>query len=512
MYLLDFTAIHGMFETFNELVDSHWMKKRVGVNYPCSSQTINSLNDLFQNSCKYSPQTMEPCLRFRTSHLIQTISAILILGVAECTVKLSSTLQYPAINCRKHSAVLTEFGAVGDGKTSNTKAFKAAIDSLSKHASDGGAQLIVPPGKWLTGSFHLTSHFTLFLHKDALLLGSTDESEFPRLPPLPSYGTTIGRFTSLIFGTNLTDVIITGNNGTIDGQGATWWTKYPIYSRFEHASSIKFISNAQMIIVSYSCGSDCSDILIQGLTILAPIDSPNTHGIQPDSCTNTRIEDCFIEPGDDCVFVKSGYDQYGIRFGMPSKQLVIRRLTCVSPDNAIISLGSEMSGGIQDVRIEDITAFNMEAGLRIKTAIGRGGFVKDIYVRRLTMKTTKYVFWISGDYNKHPDNGFDPKALPEIHGINYRDVVAENVNVSAKFDGITNDVFTGICLSNVNITLSQTPKALQWNCTNIAGVSSNVTPKPCNLLPEQKGVVCHFPEDKLPIEHVQLKACFATTA
>ncbi|XP_059445322.1 probable polygalacturonase isoform X2 [Corylus avellana] len=476
-----------------------------------------------QNSCKYSPQTMEPCLRFRTSHLIQTISAILILGVAECTVKLSSTLQYPAINCRKHSAVLTEFGAVGDGKTSNTKAFKAAIDSLSKHASDGGALLIVPPGKWLTGSFNLTSHFTLFLHKDALLLGSTDESEFPQLPPLPSYGTTIRRFTSLIFGTNLTDVVITGNNGTIDGQGATWWTKYPsggllnvtrpCMIELMYSNQIQ-ISNLILINSPYSFVHPVysSDILIQGLTILAPIDSPNTHGIQPDSCTNTRIEDCFIEPGDDCIFVKSGYDQYGIRFGMPSKQLVIRRLTCISPDNAIISLGSEMSGGIQDVRIEDITAFNMEAGLRIKTAIGRGGFVKDIYVRRLTMKTTKYVFWISGDYNKHPDNGFDPKALPEIHGINYRDVVAENVNVSAKFDGITNDVFTGICISNVNITLSQTPKALQWNCSNIAGVTSNVTPKPCNLLPEQKGVVCHFPEDKLPIEHVQLKACSATTA
>jgi len=109
---------------------------------------------------------------FFDKQVIQTISVILILGVAECTVKLSSALQYQAINCRKHSAVLTEFGAVGDGKTSNTKAFKAAIDSLSKYASDGGAQLIVPPGKWLTGSFSLTSHFTLFLHKDALILAS----------------------------------------------------------------------------------------------------------------------------------------------------------------------------------------------------------------------------------------------------------------------------------------------------------------------------------------------------
>jgi polygalacturonase len=92
--------------------------------------------------------------------------------VAECrTAKVSS--HYRAINCRKHSALLTDFGAVGDGKTSNTKAFKAAIDSLSKYASDGGAQLIVPPGKWLTGSFNLTSsHFTLFLEKKAVILAS----------------------------------------------------------------------------------------------------------------------------------------------------------------------------------------------------------------------------------------------------------------------------------------------------------------------------------------------------
>jgi len=233
----------------------------------------------------------------------------------------------------------------------------------------------------------------------------------------------------------------------------------------------------------------------------------------PDSCTNTRIEDCFIAPGDDCIFVKSGIDQYGIRFGMPTKQLVIRRLTCISPDNAVIALGSEMSGGIQDVRAEDITALNMQAGVRIKTAIGRGAYVKDIYVRRLTLKTAKYVFWMMGNYDKHPDNGlFDPKAIPEIHGINYRDVVAENVTYSARLIGISNDPFTGICISNATFTLTAKPKELQWNCTNIAGVTSNVTPKPCSLLPEIKGVNCHFPEDKLPIEHVQLKICSATTA
>ncbi|MCI30285.1 polygalacturonase-like, partial [Trifolium medium] len=80
--------------------------------------------------------------------------------------------EYPAINCRKHIAYLTDFGAVGDGKTSNTKAFESAIRNLSQYANDGGALLVVPPGKWLTGSINLTSHFTLFLQKNAVILGS----------------------------------------------------------------------------------------------------------------------------------------------------------------------------------------------------------------------------------------------------------------------------------------------------------------------------------------------------
>ena len=107
---------------------------------------------------------------------MQVLSAIVILGilslrVAECSSN-AEKLVYQAINCRKHTAVLTDFGAVGDGKTLNTKVFNSAIRNLSRYASDGGAQLIVPPGKWLTGSFNLTSHFTLFLEKGAVILGT----------------------------------------------------------------------------------------------------------------------------------------------------------------------------------------------------------------------------------------------------------------------------------------------------------------------------------------------------
>lgn len=87
-------------------------------------------------------------------------------------LKPNSKLEYSALNCRKHSGFLTDYGGVGDGKTLNTKAFQSAIANLSQYASDGGAELIVTSGRWLTGSFNLTSHFTLFIHRSAVILAS----------------------------------------------------------------------------------------------------------------------------------------------------------------------------------------------------------------------------------------------------------------------------------------------------------------------------------------------------
>lgn len=66
---------------------------------------------------------------------------------------------------------LTEFGGVGDGVTLNTQAFERAVSVVSKFGDKGGAQLNVPPGLWLTAPFNLTSHITLFLAHDAVILG-----------------------------------------------------------------------------------------------------------------------------------------------------------------------------------------------------------------------------------------------------------------------------------------------------------------------------------------------------
>lgn len=105
-------------------------------------------------------------------HLLVVVALLSPIGCEGRKVKVLDSFEYSAISCRAHSASITDFGGVGDGKTSNTKAFHDAIDQLSRYASDGGAQLYVPAGKWLTGSFNVISHFTLYLHRDAVILGS----------------------------------------------------------------------------------------------------------------------------------------------------------------------------------------------------------------------------------------------------------------------------------------------------------------------------------------------------
>ncbi|KAM0881525.1 hypothetical protein ACQ4PT_032901 [Festuca glaucescens] len=433
---------------------------------------------------------------------------------------------YLAPTCREHTASLTDFGGAGDGTTSNTAAFQKAVAHLSQYSGEGGggSMLYVPAGKWLTAPFNLTSHFTLFLHADAVILASQDITEWPVIDPLPSYGRgrdhAGGRYTSLIAGSNLTDVVITGNNGTIDGQGATWWSKYKSgklkYTRgylieLMHSDTI-FISNVTLLnSPAWNIHPVYSrNIVIQGVTILAPTKSPNTDGINPDSCSQVRIEDCYVVSGDDCVAIKSGWDEYGIAVGMPSEHIVVRRLTCVSPTSAVIALGSEMSGGISDVRAEDITAVGTESAVRIKTAVGRGAYVRDVYARRMTLIGMKRVFWMTGDYKSHPDDKYDPAAVPVVENISYQDVVATGVwKEAARMEGIQGAPFKGICMANVTAEMTKARK-VSWNCADVEGVSADVTPAPCAPLQGAHGGACPFPTDKLAIDEVTVQRCSYT--
>ncbi|XBI05945.1 hypothetical protein VPH35_134020 [Triticum aestivum] len=248
------------------------------------------------------------------------------------------------------------------------------------------------------------------------------------------------------------------------------------------------------------------NIVVSGVTILAPTKSPNTdgNGINPDSCSQVRIEDCYVVSGDDCVAIKSGWDEYGIAVGMPSEHIVVRRLTCVSPTSAVIALGSEMSGGIRDVRAEDITAIGTESAVRIKTAVGRGAHV---YARRMRLDGMKRVFWMTGDYKSHPDDGYDKTTVPVVENISYQDVVGTGVwKEAARMQGIQGAPFKGICMANVTAEMTKERK-VSWNCANVEGVSAGVTPAPCAPLQGTHAGSCPFPTDTLAVDQIVVQQC-----
>lgn len=198
---------------------------------------------------------------------------------------------------RPHSVSILEFGAVGDGKTLNTIAFQNAIFYLKSFADKGGAQLYVPPGKWLTGSFNLTSHLTLFLERGAVILGSQDPSHWEVIEPLPSYGRGIelpgGRYRSLINGYMLRDVVITGDNGTINGQGSVWWDWFTSHSlNYSRPHLVEFLASTNVVVSNLTFLNApaynihpvyCSNVRVQNISVYAPPESPYTVGIVPGS-------------------------------------------------------------------------------------------------------------------------------------------------------------------------------------------------------------------------------------
>ncbi|CAA2957599.1 probable polygalacturonase isoform X2 [Olea europaea subsp. europaea] len=393
---------------------------------------------------------------------------------------------------RPHTISVLEFGAVGDGKTLNTLAFQNAIFYSKSFADKGGPQLYVPKGTWLTGSINLTSHMTLFLEKDAIILGSQNHGYWDVVGPLPSYGRGIElhdrRYGSLITGNNLTDVVITGDNATIDGQGSIWWEQFTAHSlNYSRPHLVEFIGSNNIVISNLTFLSApawniyfayCRKVLVQNVTIYSPPDAPYCSGIVPDSSEHVCIENSNISTGYDAIALKSGWDEYGIAFGKPTANVHIRGVSVRSSSGSGIAFGSEISGGISNTLLEHLHVHDSPTGIGLKTDGGRGGYIKGIYVSDVLMENVQRGIKATGQCKSHPYDRFDLHALPVISGITFKDVVGVNNSAAGIFFGISESPFTSICLSNVSFSVPADPST-SWVCSNVFGSSSNVSPEPC---------------------------------
>lgn len=340
---------------------------------------------------------------------------------------------------------IKEFGAIADGTTLCTDAFAAAIAECKKQ---GGGTVYVPSGEFLTGPIHLTSNMTLHLDAGAKVIFTQDPKEYPVLDTFWE-GEDCKAYSPQIFGKNLKNVAVVGR-GIFDGQGDFWWKgckeKTLDYIRprmisFEHCEDI-LIEGVQFIdSPSWTVHPIFSqNITVDKIRIKNPADSPNTDGVNPESCKNVRISNCHIDVGDDCIAIKAGTEDCPIK--MPCENIVITNCTMVHGHGGVV-IGSEMSGSVRNVTISNCVFEGTDRGIRLKTRRGRGGVVEDIRVTNVIMKKVfcpfvlnLYYYWGKGGRDKYVwDKNPYPvtEATPSFRRIYFSNITALDVQCAAGF-------------------------------------------------------------------------------
>lgn len=197
-----------------------------------------------------------------------------------------------------------------------------------------------------------------------------------------------------------------------------------------------------------------------------------------DSSDNVCIEDCIIAMGHDAISLKSGWDEYGIAYGRPTTDVHIRRVLLQSSSGSSVAFGSEMSGGISNVQVEKIHLYDSLNGIEFRTTKGRGGYIKQIVISDAELYNINVAFGACGNCGSHPDDDFDPDALPAIDQITFKDIIGTNITIAGNFTGIQEAPFANICLSNISLLIN--PGSYNsWECSNIHGSSESVFPEPC---------------------------------
>lgn len=309
---------------------------------------------------------------------------------------------------------ITKYGAKGDGKTLNTEAFKKAIAACAK---SGGGRVVVPLGNYLTGAIHLKSNVNLHLADSAKITFSVDTKHYPIVFGRWE-GMELMNYSALIYAYEQDNIAITGN-GILDGNATydDWYDWNNVKPRKQvkardllHEMNAKQIDPRKRIfgdgdflrpnfIQLYKCNniliSDvkmvnspmwnvnpvlCENVTLKNMRIIAH--GSNTDGINPESCKNVLISNCYFDTGDDCIAIKSGRDQDGRRIGRPAENHIIENCEMKDGHGGVV-IGSEISGGARNIFAINciMDSPNLDRILRLKTSSSRGGTIENVFMK-----------------------------------------------------------------------------------------------------------------------------------
>lgn len=380
---------------------------------------------------------------------------------------------------------VTKFGARGDGKQDDTHFIQAAIMACPV---DG--RVYLPPGIYCVTSLFLKSHIRIELAGGAELRADTDRSRFPYYPGvIQSYdetdeynigtweGNPLPMFSAVICGFHVEDVVIYGE-GVING-GASWenWWKDPKNMDTASRPRLFFISGCRNVTVQglKFCNSPSwtlhpyfsQELRFIGLTVENPAVSPNTDGLDPESCRDVEILGVRFSLGDDCIAVKSGKLYMGRKHRTPSENIHIRQCLMENGHGAV-TLGSEMAGGVVNLTVEDCIFRYTDRGLRIKTRRGRGkdAVLSNITFRNLTCDHVMTPLVVNSYYFCDPDGrtqyvqSRNPYPVddrtPSIRRMVFENMECTNCHVAAAFfDGLPEKKIEEIVMRNISFRYAE---------------------------------------------------------
>lgn len=389
------------------------------------------------------------------------------------------------ITTEKESFTLNvkKFGVKGDGVSNDTLPLQTAIMSCPK---DG--RVFIPKGKYLVTSLFLKSDITIELADGAQILGDTNRDNFGVLPGFienekdEEYylgtweGNPLDSFSSIITGINIENVKIIGR-GIIDGQASkeNWWHD-PKIRRGAWRPRTIFLNKCKNITLegitiqnspSWTVHPFFSnDLKFINLKIKNPADSPNTDGIDPESCKNVEYVGIDFSVGDDCIAIKSGKLYLGEKLHTPSENFNIRNCLMKYGHGGVV-IGSEMSGGVKNINIEKCIFYKTDKGIRVKTRRGRGknGVIDGITVKDVYMDKVKVPFVFNSFYFCDPDGKTEyvyskeklavDNRTPSIKNLVFKDIVCDNTEICAGFlYGLPEKPIQNVVFENVDITFT----------------------------------------------------------
>jgi len=446
------------------------------------------------------------------------------------------------------------YGAKNDSSKLATLAIKNAIDAASKK---GGGTVYFPAGKYLTGPIHLKSNITILIDAGAELHFSDNFDHYLPMVKSRYEGVDVTSFSPLFYAYKAENIAIMGR-GIIDGHGKKWWDFVEGYKEGQPRSKwqLKFDELNKDILLPddpkqmkrgflrppFIQTMHCKNLLIQRITIrnspfwtvnpefcenvtvhavtITNPHSPNTDGINPESCKNVRISDCYISVGDDCITIKSGKDEPGRRTAVAAENYTITNCTMLSGHGGVV-IGSEMSGDVRKITIANCVFDGTERGIRIKTARGRGGVVEEIRVSNIIMKNIRdQAIVLDMQYaktNPEPVSERTPR-FKNIHFSNITGQTNQAVYINGleempieniTFNDINLDAKTGFDINNanrielhnvtVNTQIGAGVKALKVDYLVIDGVKT-FTPIPNTPTIDLKNVSNAFIYNAFPIQ------------